>query len=88
MGARRTVAVGGRSREQEALGRGSWKQTSGVLRIQGARSLPASGVRSWLGSAVRRTRWAAAAVVVIAVVAGHLIQHFAPDTVSIGDLWR
>jgi hypothetical protein len=52
------------------------------------RGLRRSDVRSWLGSAVRHTRWAAAAVIVIAVVAGHLIQHFAPDTVSIGDLWR
>jgi hypothetical protein len=42
----------------------------------------------WLESAVRRTRWAAAAVIVIAIAAGYLIQRFAPDTVSIGDLWR
>jgi hypothetical protein len=37
---------------------------------------------------LRHTRWAAAAVIVIAVVVGHLIQHFAPDAASIGDLWR
>jgi hypothetical protein len=42
----------------------------------------------WLESAVRRTRWAAAAVIVIAIAAGYLIQHFAPAAVSIGDLWR
>lgn len=42
----------------------------------------------WLESAVRRTRWAAAAVIVIAIAAGALIQHFVPDVVSIGDLWR
>lgn len=28
------------------------------------------------------------AVIAIAVVTGYLIQHFAPDAVSIGDLWR
>jgi hypothetical protein len=42
----------------------------------------------WLESAVRRTRWAAAAVIFIAITTGYLIQHFAPGTVSIGDLWR
>ncbi len=47
-----------------------------------------SDVHSWLESAVRRTRWAAAAMIVIAIAAGSLIQHFAPDAVSIGDLWR
>jgi hypothetical protein len=47
-----------------------------------------SDVHSWLGSAVRHTRWSAAAVIVIAVATGYLIQHFAPDAISIGDLWR
>jgi hypothetical protein len=47
-----------------------------------------SEVHSWLGSAVRHTRWSAAAVIAIAVAAGYLIQHFAPYAVSIGDLWR
>lgn len=47
-----------------------------------------SEVHSWLGSAVRHTRWSAAAVIAIAVAAGYLIQHFAPDAISIGDLWR
>ena len=47
-----------------------------------------SDVRSWLGSAVRRTLWAAAVVIIIAIACGYLIQHFAPHAVSIGDLWR
>ncbi len=52
------------------------------------RGLRRSDVHLWMGSAVHHTRWAAAVVIVIAVVAGYLIQHVAPDTVSIGDLWR
>ena len=44
--------------------------------------------RLWLWAAVRRTRWAAAAVIVIAIAAGYLIQRFAPEALSIGDLWR
>lgn len=52
------------------------------------RRLKRADAQHWLAGATKRTWLPAIGVIIVAGVAGWLIQFFAPAAVSIGDLWR